>query len=66
MDANQAAITLMRQEQVLQTIPLSRTTLLKMVKKGIFPKPIKIGRVCFWMEEEVQDFIRRKAQESRR
>lgn len=58
-------INLLRLDHVLEAMPLSRTTLINMVKRGEFPKPIKIGRVCFWIENEVQAFIRQKAMESR-
>jgi prophage regulatory protein len=58
-------INLLRMEQVLEAMPLSRTTFINMVKRGEFPKPIKIGRVCLWIENEVQAFLRQKAAESR-
>jgi prophage regulatory protein len=58
-------INLLRLDQVLVAMPLSRTTIINMVKRGDFPKPIKIGRVCFWIENEVQSFLRQKAAESR-
>ena len=58
-------INLLRLDQVLVAMPLSRTTFINMVKRGEFPKPIKIGRVCFWIEDEVQAFLRQKAAESR-
>lgn len=58
-------INLLRLDQVLLAMPLSRTTFINMVKRGEFPKPIKIGRVCFWIENEVQAFLRQKAVESR-
>jgi prophage regulatory protein len=58
-------INLLRLDQVLVAMPLSRTTFINMVKRGEFPKPIKIGRVCFWIENEVQAFLRQKAKESR-
>jgi prophage regulatory protein len=58
-------INLLRLDQVLAAMPLSRTTFINMVKRGEFPKPIKIGRVCFWIENEVQAFLRQKAAESR-
>jgi prophage regulatory protein len=58
-------INLLRLDQVLVAMPLSRTTFINMVKRGEFPKPIKIGRVCFWIENEVQAYLRKKAAESR-
>jgi prophage regulatory protein len=58
-------INLLRLDHVLVAMPLSRTTFINMVKRGEFPKPIKIGRVCFWIENEVQAFLRQKATESR-
>ncbi len=59
------SINLLRLDQVLVAMPLSRTTFINMVKRGDFPKPIKIGRVCFWIENEVQAYLRQKAAESR-
>ena len=58
-------INLLRLDHVLEAMPLSRTTFINMVKRGEFPKPIKIGRVCFWIENEVQAYLRQKAAESR-
>jgi prophage regulatory protein len=58
-------INLLRMDQVLVAMPLSRTTFINMVRRGEFPKPIKIGRVCFWIENEVQAYLRQKAAESR-
>jgi prophage regulatory protein len=35
-----------------------------MVKKGEFPKPIKIGRSSLWTQEQVQAYMRQKAKEA--
>jgi len=37
---------------------LSRTTILRLVKKGEFPKPFKIAdRTNVWLENDVLDYI---------
>ena len=45
------------EEQVLEIVPVSRSTLLRMVKAGSFPKPIYISknRRC-WFEDEIVEW----------
>lgn len=44
----------LRLPQVLERIPVSRSTWLAGVKKGIFPQPIKLSaRVTVWAEEDI-------------
>jgi len=51
---------LLRIRQVLEVVPVSRSTIWEWVKKGHFPKPMRIGaRTTVWDEEEVNDFIKR-------
>ena len=38
-------------------IPISRTSWLIGVKKGIYPKPIKIGRKVVWRPEDIKNLI---------
>ena len=44
----------LRLPQVLDRIPVSRSTWWAGVKKGIFPKPIKLSaRVTVWLETDI-------------
>jgi prophage regulatory protein len=54
----------MRIPQILEIMPISRATFCSMVKKGEFPKPIKIGRSSLWTQEQVQAYMRQKAKEA--
>lgn len=54
-------ITLMRIPQILKVMPVSKSKFWLMVQKGEFPKPIKIGRSSFWTIEQVQSFIKERA-----
>ena len=56
-------ITLMRIPQILKVMPVSKSKFWLMVQKGEFPKPIKIGRSSFWTIEQVQAFIKGKAEQ---
>jgi prophage regulatory protein len=60
----EAPLVLMRIPQILEVMPISRATFCSMVKKGEFPKPIKIGRSSLWTQEQVQAYMRQKAKEA--
>ncbi|WP_419582253.1 helix-turn-helix transcriptional regulator [Thiolapillus sp.] len=38
---------------------ISRTRLHKATKAGTFPKPIKIGKKCVWIEDEIKKWMKR-------
>lgn len=45
---------LLRLKQVLQNIPVSKTTWLNGVKSGKFPQPVKLGpRTHFWRLSDI-------------
>lgn len=50
---------LVRPDQVLEMLGVSRVTLWKYVKDGKFPAPIKIGASRFWDEAEVNEWFSR-------
>ena len=60
----EAPLVLMRIPQILEIMPISRATFCSMVKKGEFPKPIKIGRSSLWTQEQVQAYMRQKVKEA--
>ena len=63
-EQQEAPLVLMRIPQILEIMPISRATFCSMVKKGEFPKPIKIGRSSLWTQEQVQAYMRKKISES--
>tara|TARA_B100001057_G_scaffold384913_1_gene391512 strand:- start:284 stop:553 length:270 start_codon:yes stop_codon:yes gene_type:complete len=48
---------LYRIKQVLEVIPVSKTTWWNGVRHGRFPKPIRNGRMTFWKSEDIETFI---------
>ncbi|WP_419622117.1 helix-turn-helix transcriptional regulator [Thiolapillus sp.] len=46
-------------QETLVMAQISRTTLHKAVKAGTFPKPIKIGKKCVWIEDEIKQWMKR-------
>jgi prophage regulatory protein len=52
-------IRLLRVEQVLEVVPVSRATLYRMIKQGEFPAPIHIGSLSVWPYSEVQNWVSR-------
>ena len=48
----------LRLSQILQLIPIGKSTLWEKVKKGEFPKQIKLGtKISVWKESDVQAYI---------
>ena len=49
---------LLRLHQVLQRIPISKSSWWEGVKNGKFPRPIKFGsRTSLWREDEIEELI---------
>ncbi|WP_419583607.1 helix-turn-helix transcriptional regulator [Thiolapillus sp.] len=46
-------------QETLIMAQISRTTLHKATKAGTFPKPIKIGKKCVWIEDEIKEWMKR-------
>ena len=52
---------LIRLPEVLDRVPLCRTTIWTRVNEGTFPKPIKLGpRAVAWLESAVDEWIANK------
>ena len=53
-----------RFKELRKLIPLGRTTIWRMMREGRFPQSRRIGRMATaWLESEVEDWIRERAQE---
>ena len=46
-------------QETLIMAQISRTALHKKTKAGTFPKPIKIGKKCVWIEDEIKEWMKR-------
>jgi len=50
---------LLRLKQVLQFVPIGRSTIYQKMKLGTFPKAIKLGRrITAWRAEDIYEFMR--------
>ena len=56
---------LLRLAQVLTVIPISKSSWCAGVKAGIYPRPIKLGRISLWRSEDIHQFIATLDQESK-
>jgi prophage regulatory protein len=56
------ASALLRLPQVMARVGLKQTRLYQLVGDGEFPAPVRLGdRAIAWVEEEVDEWIRKKA-----
>lgn len=51
---------------VMDDTTLPRTTLYKKIKQGEFPAPIKIGSCSVWLEHEVQEWMEKQIEMSKK
>lgn len=52
----------LRQTQVLQLVPISKSTLWRRIQAETFPKPVKLSvRVTVWRAEDVYGWIAQQA-----
>ena len=57
---------LIRLQEVLERVPLSRTSIYNWINAGTFPRPIKIGpRSVAWLESAVDEWIANKVNQGR-
>lgn len=56
---------LLRLPDVLETVGLGRTAWFNLVRSGVAPRPVRIGRAVAWPSSDVQAFIRERIAASR-
>lgn len=56
---------LLRISDVCRIVPLSRPTIYRRIRAGLFPSPIKDGRCSFWQEGEVRAYAANLVQQQR-
>ena len=55
--------SILRRKQVETRTGLSRSTIYLRIKKGSFPRPIKLSeRAVGWIEQEIDDWVNEKVQ----
>lgn len=63
-EAAEENIELIRINEVIRIIPLSKSNIYSMIKTGAFPKPINIGgRSVAWNRKDIKQWIEQKIQE---
>jgi len=61
------AHTILRLPEVKRSTGLSRSTIYLRIAEGRFPKPVSLGgRAVGWLEAEVQDWLQRRIDASRK
>jgi len=58
-------VRLMRLPDVLENVGLGRTAWFNLVRAGVAPRPIRIGRAVAWPSNEVQAFIHSRIAQGR-
>jgi prophage regulatory protein len=59
--------TILRLPEVKRSTGLSRSTIYLRVAEGTFPRPVGLGgRAVGWLESEVQDWLQRRIDASRK
>jgi prophage regulatory protein len=59
--------TILRLPHVKASTGLSRSTIYLRISQGTFPKPVKLGgRAVGWVQTEVQEWLQRQIEASRR
>tara|TARA_Y100000022_G_scaffold139800_1_gene121703 strand:- start:196 stop:396 length:201 start_codon:yes stop_codon:yes gene_type:complete len=49
---------LFKLEEVLQYVPVSRSTWLRGVKSGLYPKPVKVSvKLIFWRATDIEKLL---------
>jgi len=52
---------IIRLPKVREQVGMGTTAIYGMIKRGEFPKQVKLGRLSGWMESEIQEWIKDKA-----
>lgn len=56
-------LRLLRIEQVLELVPLPRSTLYYDIRHGRFPAPIKMGNKSLWLNSDIAEWLNEKKRE---
>lgn len=59
MEENLDHLRFLRMEQVQELFPVSRMTIYRLIKRGEFPAPVKLGSSSVWRYSKVRAFVDR-------
>ncbi len=48
----------LRMRDVTESVALSRPTIYRMMDRGEFPRPVKVGPNSLWVKQEVDDWMK--------
>lgn len=65
IDPRDEDLRLLRIEQVLELVPMARSSIYRNVEAGEFPAPIKMGNCTFWVSDEIRAWVRERCQTRR-
>lgn len=51
------AMKIITLERVLELFPVSRMTIHRMVRRGDFPAPVKLGGTNVWLEGDLKEWL---------
>ena len=54
---------LLRLSQVLELVPMSKSSIYRDMRSGLFPLPIKQGEKVFWLKSEIETWLQSKLDE---
>ncbi len=54
---------MLRLEELIKRIGLKKPTIYSMMKRGLLPKPIKMGRASLWVEAEIEACMAQRIQD---
>ena len=53
-------------KEVSRSVCFKKTTIYKWMKEGTFPKPIKIGSCVRWVSTDIEEWIDKKIENSKK
>ncbi len=56
---------LIRLHSVIETTSIKKSSIYARIKRGTFPKPVKIGCASAWLESEVEEWVKQRISDSR-
>lgn len=61
------ALHILRRQQVQERTGLPRSTIYQLMSEGAFPRPIRLAaRAVGWIEQDIQEWLLKRAEQSRR
>lgn len=53
---NDEDLRFLRMDQILDLIPVGRSSIYRMIEAGVFPAPCKIGKISVWPNTAVREW----------